>query len=185
MNYKQPLKLNLGSGQRNFQKPWINIDCRDQGYPVDILTDVKDLSMFADNSVDIIVAHHLLEHIDIGELEQYIAEWYRVLKSGGKLDIFVPHITKLFEAWKNKKIDTYIRNVNIFGAYQGFSTDLHRWGYDEQELAERVSCINPETKEPKFKWDEIYYWNGLPKSDYIGASIASDWWILGLTFVKP
>ena len=90
--------LNIGSGQRNFQKPWINIDCRDQGYPVDILTDVKDLSMFADNSVDIIVAHHLLEHIDIGELEQYIAEWYRVLKSGGKLDIFVPHITKLFEA---------------------------------------------------------------------------------------
>ena len=92
MNEK--ILINAGSGQRPFLKPWINIDCRDQGYPVDILTDVKDLSMFADNSVDIIVAHHLLEHIDIGELEQYIAEWYRVLKSGGKLDIFVPHITK-------------------------------------------------------------------------------------------
>ena len=32
------VKLNLGSGQRPFKSPWLNVDIRDQGYPVDVLT---------------------------------------------------------------------------------------------------------------------------------------------------
>jgi predicted SAM-dependent methyltransferase len=178
------IKLNLGSGQRPFSKDWTNVDVRDQGYKVDVLTDIRDLSMFEDNSVDIICLHHVVEHIDIGELESYISEWYRVLKVGGRLDIFVPNIPKLFEAWYRKEISTYILNVNIYGAYQGFPGDLHRWGYNEEELLERVSCINPETLEPKFKWSKAYYWNGKPEEDYLGADIAQDWWILGVTFLK-
>ena len=178
------IKLNLGSGQRPFSAPWLNVDVRSQGYPVDILTDIKDLSMFEDGTVDQIVLHHVVEHLDIGTLEEYVSEWYRVLKIGGKVAIFVPHIPKLFDAWKQKKISTYILNVNIYGAYQGFPGDLHRWGYDEQELVDRMGCVNPETNKPKFKWSEIYYWNGLPKEDYLGADIAQDWWILSMEFIK-
>ena len=41
------IQINLASGQRPFPKPWINIDIKDQGYPVDILTDDKDLIAIA------------------------------------------------------------------------------------------------------------------------------------------
>jgi len=66
---------------------------------VDILTDAKDLHMIKDNSVEVIVAHHLVEHIAIHELKAYLTEWQRVLKPSGVLSIFVPNIRELDKAW--------------------------------------------------------------------------------------
>jgi predicted SAM-dependent methyltransferase len=86
------IQINLASGQRPFEKPWVNVDLIDQGYPIDIITDAKDLSMFEADTVDMIVAHHLVEHIAIHDLEAYVTEWWRVLKPGGILSIFVPNI---------------------------------------------------------------------------------------------
>lgn len=180
------IKLNLGSGQRPFGEGWLNIDIREQGYKVDLISDIGSLPMFNDNSVDVICLHHVIEHIDIGELEGYITEWYRLLKPGGELSVFVPDISRIFAAWGQGRINTYIRNVNIYGAYQGYLSDLHRWGYDSAELIDRISCVNPETKQPKFNWSMISSWNpdmiNLPL--YQGADIAWDWYILGKVFVK-
>ncbi len=63
------MRLNLASGQRPFQKPWVNVDIKDQGYAIDIVTDIKDLHMIESESVDVIVLHHVVEHIAIHELE--------------------------------------------------------------------------------------------------------------------
>lgn len=170
-------KINLASGQRPFDKSWINIDIINQGYPVDILTDANNLSMFEDGSVDIIVAHHLVEHIAIHDLEGYIKEWQRVLKVGGILSVFVPNLRELDKAWLEGKIDTYIHNVNTYGAWQGHIGDLHKWGYDEKELIARVSG------DGRIHWSEIRgYIPSLPV--YVGANIAQDWWILSKEFVK-
>lgn len=180
------IRLNLGSGQRPFGEDWINVDVRKQGYQVDILSDIGDLPMFKDESVDLICLHHVVEHIDIGELEKYISEWYRILKPGGEIAVFVPDITKIFLKWSQGKISTYIRNVNIYGAYQGFFGDLHRWGYDHVELLSRMSALNEQTGEVKFKWSTVKVFDPeLLKTDlYKGADIAIDWWILGLVFKK-
>ncbi len=83
------MKINLASGQRPFKKPWINVDIREQGYEIDIECDVKNLP-FDDESCDILVAHHLWEHIALDEQEETIREWYRVLKKGGILSIHIP-----------------------------------------------------------------------------------------------
>jgi len=177
-------KLNLASGQRPFPAPWCNIDIRDQGHPVDIIGDIRDLSIFEDETVDIIVAHHVLEHIALQEISAFIREWRRVLKTGGKLAICVPNLQALAGRWVKGQIDTYTFNVNTYGADQGYEYDLHRWGYNEQELVERVSGTSQGMQE--FAWSDVHILE--PRETlvglYEGANIAFDWWILCMEFTK-
>lgn len=181
------MKINLASGQRPFAKPWTNIDLIEQfdgegkQYALDIKADAGDLNMVESDSVDIIVAHHLLEHIPLHEVSRYITEWRRVLRPGGILAIYVPNLKEIDRAWIDGKIDTFIHNVNTYGAYQGHVEDTHKWGYDENELRDRVSGWDGRTKSIE--------WSKIQKPDYNdpryqGADIARDWWILEMEFTK-
>ena len=53
-----------------------------------MVADAQDLSNFADESVDRVVATCLLAHLS--EPEQALQEWRRVLKPGGSVSIYVP-----------------------------------------------------------------------------------------------
>lgn len=181
------IKINLASGQRPFGNGWKNVDLIEQNdsngnkYQLDIQTDAKDLHMFEDNSVDIIVAHHLVEHIAIHDLEAYVTEWRRVLKPGGILAVFVPNIRELDKAWLEGRIPTFIHNVNTYGAYQGHVEDLHKWAYDEPELVDRLSGWDGNNR--KFPWSHARTYQ--PNNPlYQGADIAQDWWILSMEFIK-
>lgn len=177
------IKINLASGQRPFPKPWVNVDVKDQGYAVDILTDAKTLDMFEDESVDIIVAQHLVEHIPIHELDEYITEWRRVLKAGGILSVQVPNLYELDKAWIEGRIDTYIHNVNTYGAYQNSIHDTHKWGYNWQELVDRLSGWDGNSR--KYEWSEVSnYIDIFHNTLYTGADISRDWWILEGEFKK-
>ncbi len=83
------MRINLASGQRPF-KNWTNIDIRKQKdgdgnyYQCEIEADVKKLPL-KDNSADIMVAHHVVEHFRLNEISEVVREWQRVLKPGGKL----------------------------------------------------------------------------------------------------
>lgn len=178
------VRLNLASGQRPFPDDWVNMDIRDQGYPVDIVGDVRDLSIFDDKSVDIIVAHHLVEHIALQDLSAFIREWRRVLKIGGKLAVSVPDLQALASRWVKGQINAYDFNVNAFGAYQGYEYDLHRWGYNEQELIDRISGTSQGMEE--FAWDNVHILEPRETTVglYEGANIAFDWWILCMEFTK-
>lgn len=179
------MRLNLASGQRPFKADWVNIDIKEQGYPLDIVTDIKDLRMIPDESVEVAVLHHVVEHIAIHDLEQYIGEWLRVLKVGGRLAVFVPNLKELDKAWVEGRITTFIHNVNTYGAYQSGVEDLHKWGYDYQELIDRMSGQDQEGNR-KFNWSIIQpiTQDTLSNPVYKDADIAMDWWILAVEFTK-
>lgn len=181
------MKINLASGQRPYPKPWVNIDLIPQTdsngnpYDLDIQTNANDLHMIPDESVDVIVAHHLVEHIAIHDLDAFLGEWRRVLKPGGMLSVFVPNLRELDKAWVEGRITTFIHNVNTYGAYQGHVEDLHKWGYDFDELRDRLSGWDG--KESKYPWSRVQGYN--PSNElYQGASIAQDWWILSMELIK-
>ena len=70
------LKLHLGCGKRCIPG-FVHIDLAD--YPhIDYKSDVSDLSMFEDNSADLIYACHVLEHFKRYEIERVLTEWHRV-----------------------------------------------------------------------------------------------------------
>lgn len=162
------LYLNLGSGQRPFSKPWINVDCSEKHDP-DWLCDIGKLNL-EPNTVDIICLHHVLEHFHLGELN--LSRLYTILKPGGSLLIFIPDIKALAKRWLLGQIDDYIFFVNVYGAYQGEAGDDHHFGYTYEGLREILDQEGFTTIK-KYNWREIE-----------GADIARDWWILGVEAIK-
>jgi len=86
-------KLNLGSGQFR-KKDFINIDVNPNTNP-DILHDLDKFPWpFKKNSFSLIEADHVLEHLK--DSFKVMKELNRILKSGGKLIIRVPHASRGF-----------------------------------------------------------------------------------------
>lgn len=52
-------------------------------------TEADDLSLFATRSMDFVFSSHLLEHIE--DTQAALAEWWRVVKPGGHLVLYLPH----------------------------------------------------------------------------------------------
>jgi predicted SAM-dependent methyltransferase len=86
------LKLNIGCGFNKLDG-YVNVD----GFPdcgPDVIWDLERTPWpFPEDSVDEIVAHHVLEHI--GQATDVffaiVKEIYRVLRHGGEIRINVPH----------------------------------------------------------------------------------------------
>ena len=83
------MKINLGSGYTKYPG-FLNVD-HDPLTKPDFLADLEDLHLpIEDNSVEYIIAHHVLEHIGEGFLP-LMKELYRIMKNDAVLDIRVPH----------------------------------------------------------------------------------------------
>lgn len=165
------MMLNLGSGQRPFSKPWINVDIQDTHKP-DIVSDISRMPMFEDNSAELIVLHHVLEHFGCGEADSVLHESWRILAKGGSLLIFVPEIRLIAQRWICHEIEDFTFMVNTYGAYQGNEADRHKWGYDTNSLKKYIKSVL-EVNAKLFDWRTIE-----------GADIARDWWILGMEVIK-
>lgn len=83
-----PLVLNLGCGFKKMVG-CVNVDAFQNCQP-DVLHDLNKLPYpWADNSVDGIEAHHIIEHLD--DWWAVFVECARILRPGGFLHIRVPH----------------------------------------------------------------------------------------------
>jgi ADP-heptose:LPS heptosyltransferase/predicted SAM-dependent methyltransferase len=58
-------------------------------YKPDVISDASTLSMFANESMDSVFSSHALEHIR--DTDKALKEWFRVLKKGGYLILYLPH----------------------------------------------------------------------------------------------
>lgn len=81
------LKLNLGSCDTPRQAGWTNID-KFSYRNVDEIVDLESDWPWADDSVDVIKAHDVIEHLH--DKIKTMNEAWRVLKHGGVFDIVVP-----------------------------------------------------------------------------------------------
>jgi predicted SAM-dependent methyltransferase len=87
---KDSVVINIGCGRRRIPGA-IGID--NINLPsVDIVADIEQgLPFLEDNSVDIVIAESILEHVD--NFESLIREVHRVLKPEGELRVEVPHFS--------------------------------------------------------------------------------------------
>lgn len=79
--------LDLGSADRPITSTAIRVDHNPECNP-DIIADVKNIPV-DDNSIDTIIASHILEHND--NIIDTLKEWLRILKPNGEIGIMVPH----------------------------------------------------------------------------------------------
>jgi len=86
--------LDLGAGPWPIWPNALTVDDMDEwkaapDWRPDIVGDVRDLSLFADRSFDSVFSSHVLEHIE--DTEKTLREWWRVVKVGGHLTLYLPH----------------------------------------------------------------------------------------------
>ena len=112
--YKEPIQLNIGSGN-DFRKDYVNIDNRDVNG--NMVWDVRDGLPFPDGSVSYIFSSHFIEHLDEDAATDFISEMLRVIKPGGLIDVWCPHAStkgavfpghKTF--WHEDKVEAYSRS---------------------------------------------------------------------------
>lgn len=170
------LRLNVGSGQRPFGRPFVNVDVNPRWKP-DIVADGASMPMFEDGSAEIIVLHHVLEHAGCGEAAPMIRECHRILKPSGSLLVFVPDMRALATRWLTRQITDQIYFTNVYGAYMNDEADRHKWGYTRESLVHFLrDSINPS------RWDSVlpFDWRKIEGADIAGP----DFWIAGMEAIK-
>lgn len=128
------VKLHIGCW-RKIKEGYHNIDL----YHGPIKMDMFDLK-YPDRSVEHILTHHTLEHAGHGlkghrGVAQALAEWFRVLKPGGTIEVVVPDSEKCAKRWlKSTEIDDY-SNMQIWG-HQQETGHYHLCGFKKSTIAQ-------------------------------------------------
>lgn len=82
--------LDLGCGLYKAYSHFIGVDSNKQwGRGADIVNDCAKLDLFSDKSMNFVFSSHLLEHIE--DYAAALKEWWRVIKPGGYLVLYLPH----------------------------------------------------------------------------------------------
>jgi predicted SAM-dependent methyltransferase len=151
----QDVKLHIGCGDKHIPS-FIHIDIRKLPH-VDYVTSADKLDMFADNSVDLIYACHILEHFGRNQIYYVLGEWHRVLKHGGILRIAVPDFEKLVEVYLRTNDLKVILGLLVGG--QDYPENTHRTVFDYVYLSEVL-------KEVGFVNIHRYDWRQTIHKDY-------------------
>jgi hypothetical protein len=141
------MKLHLGCGTKHIDG-FVNIDARELD-SVDVVDDVRLLTKFNTNSVSLIYASHILEHITRLEYTNVLSRWYELLEPEGVLRIAVPDIEKVVEHYNKYKNLRSLRGFLWGGQSYGFN--YHYCGWDFKTLEEDLISVG-------FKDIKLYDW---------------------------
>ncbi len=143
--------LNLGCGETNHPK-FVNIDIRPAPH-IHYVRPIDDLSIFKDNSVDLIYSSHCLEHFSHLKVPSVLAEWYRVIKPEGILRLSVPDFDKIITIYK--KNDNNINSIlgKLMGG-QNYEFNYHKTVFNQASLEKSLKTA---------KFNKIQVWQ--PESD--------------------
>lgn len=128
-----PLKLHLGCGSK-FIPGFEHVDSTHYRH-LDHCADVSSLSMYANNSVDLIYACHVLEHFGRHEYLAVLAEWHRVLAPNGVLRLSVPDFGVVASLYMQSGLQDGLSGlVGLVSGGQRDSTDYHKMIFDRNLL---------------------------------------------------
>lgn len=124
------MKLHLGCWTR-YIPGFVHVDLCDLPH-IDYCHRVDQLPMFADGAAELVYASHVFEYFDRIEARSVLAEWRRVLKTGGTLRVAVPDFPALIEVYRRSgSLDRILGP--LYGRMQVEGTDTviyHRTVYD-------------------------------------------------------
>jgi hypothetical protein len=83
------MKINIGAGDTKING-FFSVDYDKHSNPDYVVDLERDRFPFEDNSIETVIAHHVLEHLGEGFFH-CLQELYRICKSGAIIDIRVPH----------------------------------------------------------------------------------------------
>jgi predicted SAM-dependent methyltransferase len=151
----EPVRLHIGCGEK-YIPGFVHIDVRKFPH-IDHVASAEKLTMFADDSVDLIYCAHILEHFPRAKTSEVLAEWRRVLRPGGTLRLAVPDFEALSEVYqKTKDISLVIGPVV---GRQNYPENLHYMIFDFPSLKKMLEDVG-------FRNVRRYDWRETVHKDY-------------------
>jgi len=130
-------KLHLGCGDK-YIPGFIHIDYADYEH-IDYQRSIVDLSIFSDDSIDLIYCCHALEYFNRLEVVDVLMEWRRVLKPGGVLRLAVPDFEAIVQVYlKYNDLDHQGILGPLYGKWQNSNNNeslYHKTTYDLNSLS--------------------------------------------------
>ena len=121
------MKLELGCGQNGATREGYKTLDINPDYHPDFVGDARDLSRFEDNSIETILAIHILEHLAHWYgIKNILKEWYRVLKIGGYAEIYTPDLEYIIECYLTGEWKKETENPN-YNFPHGADKDRDKW----------------------------------------------------------
>jgi hypothetical protein len=119
------LKLNLGCGEQ-YADGWINVDHAGSPHRKDLEVDLTGELPWSNESVNLIYAGHLLEHLTLDQCHELLTKLRRCTVYGGELMIVGPDVNVAARL----EADGHVLEVPLdqlrFGAGR-WHGDVHRW----------------------------------------------------------
>jgi predicted SAM-dependent methyltransferase len=125
------VNLHLGCGDINHPQ-FINIDGRPAPH-VHYVRSLANLSLFKNETVDLIYASHCLEHFPHTQVAEILQEWSRVLKPGGILRLAVPDFDSLVTLYQDYGNDVNLIMNPLMGG-QDYRYNFHRIAFNQSSL---------------------------------------------------
>ena len=143
------LKLHLGCGKK-YIPGFVHIDALNFDH-VDHCQRVDELSNFADASVSLIYACHVLEHFSRWQYKDVLREWHRVLAPGGVLRLAVPDFAACAKIYYEEGLQTGLTGlVGLVVGGQRDQYDFHGMIFDQPLLKESLLEVGFNSVQP---WD--------------------------------
>jgi len=154
------MKINIGAGNDKLEG-FVSLDYDKKSNPDYCLNIEKDTFPFEDNTVEVVVAHHILEHLGDGYFH-CLQELYRVCKHGAIIDVRVPHprhdafladpthrrpITPVGLQLFSKKFNQYCKEIDasssLLGEYFEVDFEIVDWSYiPEDKYREKLEGMS-------------------------------------------
>lgn len=157
------MRLNLGCFNKKIYG-FTNVDCREEVKP-DAVDDIVTLGKFKENTADLILAVHVLEHVKRDDALKALRRWFEVLKPGGTLRVAVPDIAEACRHF------VYYGDLGaiytMFWGSQKHAYDTHLTGWDEKTLVSDLTAAGFVGVRQYNPWTtEHYYIDDYSKSYY-------------------
>ena len=89
---RDPIRVQLGPGQKNYIPGWVNVDANLLTAKIDLWANLEHGLPFRDDSVERLYSFHVIEHLPDTFLPILFREMYRVLTPGGAIRVGGPNI---------------------------------------------------------------------------------------------
>lgn len=159
-----PLQINLGSGF-DYRPGWVNVEAN-RGIKHDLLLNLETGSLtnhFPPNSVNLVLAQDILEHLIRPRALEICRQIYVVLAKGGTFIVRMPHLRLIVEA----PIPLSRKIPLLYGGQ-----DLDQGDHPAQALARKD---HPEFFAHKYGWTPESFHKELVAIGFTGATTSVHW----------
>lgn len=132
------LRLNLGSG-KDYREGYVNVEIN-RRFTADLYCDVMDLD-YPDESVEMVVAKDVLDHVNHREALTLLKRIYGWLETSGVIVIHLPNLANIGRWASDGDGEALLWLYSSDGYKYNYDTNYSKWAYSPKSMRKHLENI--------------------------------------------